>query len=203
MRKFNYGLFLAILFSALVWALIGVAVAKAAEYQDPRLDAVASSVAGHPITAHCYQGAGEWNATEVQSGLTFETDGFTFVGRDQYVNLAPRVCDTLEALLKLGPDAVGPFWAGLAIKVLIHESVHQRGITDEGVTDCAALALVKQYAVSSFGYAATVKQTVYRKLKNGTYRRTVRTVPNPQLAALYASALAWHRALPASYQGSC
>lgn len=202
MRKFNWPLVLCIAFCVGFWLAFGVAVSHAA-YQDQRLNAVASAVAGHPVTVSCAASAHEWSQFEDAAGYTFETDGFTYIGRTpSVIYLAPRICDTLVADEHAGPTAVGDFWNGLAIKVILHEASHQAGISDEGAADCNALSLVKQYA-PSFGYSKTVTSVSYRKLANGTYKRVVRTVPNPALARLYSWASFWHRALPANYQGTC
>ena len=178
------------------------ATAARAAYQDPKLNAVASAVAGHPVIASCATGAHEWSQFEDVAGLAFETDGFTFVGRDNVIYLAPRICDILLADFSYGVTAVGDYWNGLAIKTIIHESVHQRGITDESVTDCTALKLVKQYALS-FGYAAKVTQVSYVRVKEGRYRRVTKLVANPALDRLYQSAVAWHKQLPIAYQVAC
>lgn len=198
MRKFT------VLLIAVLCVAFYLAGRADAAHGDLRLDTVATAVAGHPISVSCGDNSLDYAKTEQQAGLTFDTDGFTFVGRQPEIWLAPRVCDTLSALLNPAQHAqVGPLFAGLAIKVIIHESVHQRGISDEGLTDCTALGLVKQYAVSSFGYPATIKIVVYKRLKSGAYSRSVKTVPNPELAKVYAAALYWHRLLPPSYQGGC
>lgn len=175
----------------------------AAAYQDPPLNDVASAVAGHPVIASCAATSVEWSQFEATGGYPAEVDGFTFVGRDNVIFLAPRICQTLTALLGPAHDDVGPYWAALAIKVLIHESIHQRGVLDEGVTDCTALPLVPTYAASSFGYPATISQVTFSKVKGGLYKRTVKTIPNPVLAKLAYWALQWHRAQPANYQGGC
>jgi hypothetical protein len=190
--------FVVVLLLALAWAGRG-----AAAYQDPRINAVASSVSGKPITASCAADSREWAQFQTTAGFKTEQDGFTFVGQAPIIYLAPRVCQTLMALLGAPRFDVGPYWAALAIKVLIHESVHQRGITDEGITDCTALPLVPTYAVSSFGYPAKVTKYVYTKTKLGTFKRAKKTVPNPELAKLAYWALQWHRAQPANYQGGC
>jgi hypothetical protein len=133
--------------------------------------------------------------------VPFEADGYTFIGRENIVHLAPEICATLEADFRYGPTGVGTLMNGRAIKVLLHEASHQAGVDDEGQADCLALSLVKQYA-PSFGYARTVVKTTY--VRQGTlYRRVTKTVPNPAIAAVYAAALAWHRLLPKNYQGDC
>lgn len=210
LRRINWGLIVVVLACLLFWALVGWATANAVAsrataqaVQYPALNAVASAVAGHPVVASCATSTHEWASFEDKAGYTFEVDGFTFIGRESVIYLAPRICDTLMADLTEGPASVGPFWLGLAIKVILHESTHQAGVVDEGATDCLALSLVKSYAVSTFKVAATITKVVYTKTASGLYRRTVHTVPNPLLASIYASALRWHRLLPAEYQGGC
>jgi hypothetical protein len=171
------------------------------------LDHVASMVAGHNVTVDCVDSDLEWVSLEGQHGVTVDTDGFTNIGTP-VVYIGPRACDALEAL-DAGYD-VGVVYASIAIKTLIHESVHQRGISDEAITDCTALGLVKQYAVQFFGYAATVPLTTYkrvvkvvRKVRFSTLVAVTTTVPNPALAALQDWAQRWHNSLPAQYHGSC
>lgn len=173
-------------------------------YQEPGLNAAASAVAGHAVIASCAATDAEWAQFETVPGFPFEVDGFTYASKDNVIYLSPRVCQTLTALEDpLKRNEVGPYWAALAIKSLVHESVHQRGVLDEGVTDCTAVTLVSEVAVRSFGYPATSKVYVYTKTKAGTYRRTSKTVPNPVLARLTFWASQWHRAMPAIYQGGC
>lgn len=187
---------------SLVAAFAAAAGARAA-YYDANLNVIAGAVAGHPVIVTCYDSPGEYEGVEYAHGVTYEDDGFTSPTLDNVIYLAPRICDTLHALLYgPGPDDVGVFWAGLAIKTLIHESVHQSGILDEGVTDCTALALVTTYAVKYFHYPAKVAKVSYVR-QGKLYKRVTKTVPNPALARLYLMAEAWHAALPPEYQGGC
>lgn len=190
-----------VLIGVVTFALVFVSAARAAG-QDSRINAVASAVAGHPVIVSCATTTHEWAQFEDTAGLTFETDGFTFASRDNVVFLAPRICETLLADFQYGPTLVGDYMNALALRVLIHESVHQRGVTDESMTDCTALTLVEHYALS-FGYAAKVTSVSYVRVKDGHYRRVVKVVPNPALERLYTQALASHRLLPASYQTVC
>jgi hypothetical protein len=201
MKRINWELILALTFCVCFWLAVGALVAKAA-YQDGTLNNVASKIAGHPVTVACYSGTHEWATAEDAAQYTFETDGFTYIGRTPAViYLSPRVCDTLEADLHGLP--AGDYWNGLAIKVLLHESSHQAGIADEAGAECNALSLLKAYA-PTFGYSLTVKTTTYVRVgKTLTYKRVVKTVPNPALSRLAHWAEFWHRALPANYQGNC
>lgn len=186
----------------IVAALIGVGIAKAS-YTDITLNTAASKIAGHPVTVACYSSGHEWVQAEDSAfpGQNFEADGFTFIGRTPAViYLSPRVCDTLEADLHGNP--AGDYWNGLAIKVLLHEASHQAGIADEAGAECNALSLLKAYA-PTFGYALTVQRVTYVKVTKTTYKRVVKTVPNPALASLSRWAEFWHHALPANYQGTC
>jgi hypothetical protein len=204
---------------AIVGAVIALAVPAtgAAENRPhPTLDAVATAVAGKPLTVHCETDWLVWiKAFEsVGENGTF-VNGFTNLeAAVVYVN--PRQCETLHAMLN--GWSVGTYYAASALLTLVHESVHQRGITDEGVTDCTALPLVPGIATSSFQIPATVSEQYLAPVKrqlvfrvNG--KRIVRTVttqgsrfrvvPNPWLSSLVADALAWHRAKPPEYQGGC
>lgn len=190
---------------AIVVTLLALVAGRAyAAYQEPGLNVAASAVAGHAVIVSCAATDAEWAQFETVPGFPFEVDGFTYASKDNVIYLSPRVCQTLTALEDpIKRNDVGPYWAALAIKSLVHESVHQRGVLDEGVTDCTAVTLVSEVAVRSFGYPATSKVYVYTKTKAGTYRRTSKTVPNPVLARLTFWASQWHRAMPAIYQGGC
>lgn len=201
MKKINWGLVAAILFSLLVWAAIGVASAKAA-YSDTRLDAIASAIAGKPVTVSCGSDESDWTTTEKTAGYTFNVDGFTYVSRPT-IYLSPRICDTIEADLHEGPTAVGDYWNGLAVKVFIHEATHQAlASSDEGLVECQAFKNVRLYA-PLFGYTKTVVQTTYAHVTKTTYKRVTKTVPNPALARLTHWASFWHNLLPASYRAVC
>lgn len=210
------GLRLAMIF--VMFALFMFACSKAARganSPNATLNAVASNVAGHPVSVWCETSDRGWVDLENQHN-TGEDDGFTVQG-EPTVYLAPRICDTLEYMLGYGYQATGLLWDALAIKTLLHESVHQRGITDEGVTDCTALSLLPQY-VTDFGIPATVSATSYTRVTRavritfGVRHKVVRystmvpsttQVPNPDLQKLENYAESWHKSLPASYQGGC
>jgi hypothetical protein len=96
--------------------------------------------------------------------------------------------------------------------------VHQRGITDEGVTDCTALPLVVPAMEKWFGLTKTVPvQTTrsvvrtlrrkiagkWRAIKYRTLVPVTEMVPNPDYARAAGWALAWHRTKPPEYQGDC
>jgi hypothetical protein len=192
------------------------APAVAGNWQDTRLDSAASQVAGHPVQVWCESTWTDW----IHEGDYLREDfglvrGVTWISYPTvYIN--PTECETLHALL--GGEHIDTYHASLAIQVLAHESVHQRGISDEGVTDCTALPLVPQLAIDYFGipttvtdtYLKTVRKKVTVRAKGRTYvryvtvqRQATRLVANPYLTGLAQDALRWHRTLPAEYQGNC
>jgi hypothetical protein len=196
----------------LAFASTAVAASKG-DWPDSRLDAAAASVAGHPVQVWCEGSWGDWIHAGDQQGVDFGVVfGFTVIGQP-VIYIDPSECLTLHAML--ANDFVGSFEVSIALLTLAHESVHQRGIADEGQAECTALPLVPGLAVNFFGYPETVPQTkivsytktVVRRIKGKTYRFKVRSqkavtvqVANPFLAYLATDALAWHRTLPPAYQ---
>lgn len=175
--------------------------ANAANYNDTRLDAVATAIAGHPVTVTCADTTRDWVADEDAAHLTFEADGYTFVGGQPIIWLAPRVCATLEALLAHPAAQVGPYWVALAVKTILHESTHQSGVLDERTTDCKALAILPTW-LPKFGIAAKVAQASYVKQKSGLYKRVTKTVTNPLFAQTISYAKYWHNLVP-GFGGPC
>ena len=179
----------------------------------PTLDAVASAVAGKPVSVWCETRWADWIhvGDSIQDDWSF-VNGFT-VPSDPTIYLNPAICETLHAVL--GREDVGLYHASLAIHVLVHEGVHQRGSSDEGVTDCTALSLFKDVAIRWFGFTATEDEayttTARRRVKVApgrfaTVRQTVvrhRQVPSRRLARAYDYAVRWHRSAPREYQGTC
>lgn len=205
-----------IVLAVAVLALTFAGTATASNWPHAQLDNVATTVAGHPVNVWCESSWADW----IHTGDTFGEDwsylyGFTFQSTPVvYVN--PAVCGTLHAMLA-GSD-VGTFHASVAILALAHESVHQRGVVNEGDTDCTALPLVPGLAADFFGVPRTVTRTrivrytrtVVRRLsgrlvriKVPALRTTQVSIRNPYLDELAASALAWHRSAPPQYQGTC
>ena len=205
---------------SIVLAVLAVAihagVANAENQSNPVFDQIASDVAGKPVTVYCEDDWYPWIKSFEEDGLngTFVT-GFTFPDTP-IVFVSPRQCETLWALHER--QSVGTCYAASAIFTLAHEAVHQRGIADEGLTDCTALPLVAGLAVKYFGITETVterylvpktiKRTVMvaKKKKTVTVRTTVqatRTVPNPWFQQLKVDTVSWHKAKPAEYQGNC
>lgn len=202
----------------LLVALMGVGAgsAGAANLPNPVFDQIASEVAGKPVSVYCETDWFVWIKA-------FESIGVNGGGINGFTNLStptvfvsPRQCETLWALH--ARENVGTYYAASAVFTLAHEAVHQRGITDEGVTDCTAMPLVAGIAVRYFGIAEFVTQTylvpktikrtvvVGKKKKTITVRtmeQATRQVPNPWFEQFKADTLRWHKAKPAEYQGSC
>jgi hypothetical protein len=189
-----------------ILALVGASSASAQNWPESKLDAVASHVAGHPVSVWCEDNWRDW----IHTGDSVNEDwsyvgGFTVLSTPT-VYLAPDVCETLHVLAKSGPSFVGAYHASWAVQALVHEGVHQRGVADEGETDCAALSIVGDIAVRHFGYKRTERQAYVHKRKvKGRSVTSVRyrQVPSPALAAFTSFAQAWHDAAPDEYQGTC
>lgn len=65
------------------------------------------------------------------------------------MQLTSRVCQRLEGWLR-GKNTPTPEDLGRELRTFVHESVHLRGIVDEGVTDCTALSLIPGIARLNF-----------------------------------------------------
>jgi len=192
----NKSLVITALFCVL-WLACGFGLAKAA-YQDPALNAAASTIAGKPVIVSCPESIHEWAQFEDIAGFKFEVEGFTYVGRDNVIFLAAEACKALVADLRYGPTAVGDYWNGLAIRALVHEATHQRlNSGDETLVDCTTLATIRSY-LPLFGYTPTVTRVTYVKLKSGTYRRVSKVVPNPATASVMQWITFWD-----SYHAVC
>lgn len=214
MRKYILALLVVVAACAVFAGTAGASTKS--NWPNAQLDSAASSVAGHPVTVWCEDSWGDW----IHAGDHYSEDwsyllGFTFISQPEiFVN--PQVCETLHALVS-GLD-VGAYHASQAILTLAHESVHQRGISDESVTDCTAYPLVPGLAANFFGVPRTVNEkrivsytkAVVKRANGRTVKVKVRAqkvvwkaVANPYLNLLGAYAQAWHKSAPAAYQGAC
>jgi hypothetical protein len=185
--------------------------ASAGNWPESRLDAAASSVAGHPVQVWCESSWGDWvHAGDAESVDFAQILGFTAPSTSTAIFISPSLCETLHALLSFGPSKVGNYWGSLAVHVLVHESEHQAGHIDEGEADCAALAVDDSVAVQYFGYQTSEQQrytvTVTHRTKRivtVTQQSRYRTVPSEQLAEFHSFDHAWHAATSPAYQGGC
>ena len=208
----------AFVFAAVAAAVLAVAAGSAAaeNLPNPVFDQVATEVAGKPVSVFCETDWYPWIKF-------FEEDGINGGGINGFTSLAspivfvsPRQCETLWALQS--GASVGTYYAASAVFTVAHEAVHQRGITDEGVTDCTALPLVPGLVVKYFGISELVSErylapkTIKRVVKVGKQKKTVtvrtmveatRQVPNPWLGDFERDVVRWHKAKPAEYQGNC
>jgi hypothetical protein len=193
-------------------ALAGASAATAADWHLARLDAVASSVAGHPVSVYCEGSRAEW--VDVERHMGFDGDslaGFTFnpgvddpFGNLNMVYIEPSACEALHVYSAMGWGAIGaandaglrPL--GTAGLTLVHEAVHQRGVSDEGQTECAAYRMMPTLWTSQFG----VKPKIWTWARVG--RRMVhRFVANPTYTRLMAWTKADHNSLPSQYRTVC
>jgi len=102
---------------------------------DPRLDAVASQIAGRPVTVGCY------THTEPEAPWAMGAWGYVYVG-SSYEYLDETVCDGAQAILN--GDQTVPLWkSAIGTLVLAHESYHlNRGVREPGneaYTECHAI----------------------------------------------------------------
>jgi hypothetical protein len=220
-------LFLAAFLAALALGHHNATAASLADTGDPRLDAVASGIAGHPVHVYCEDDLAEW------AGFYTAALGFTYAPEtgNTTVWVHPYVCGFLHKMLDEAasnpPDSNDYPYMGIAqaVHVLTHESVHQIGgqyadcyvvpgdASCEGRTDCRALELDRATAVA-LGVPATVPQRAERlravKVRvRGKVRRVYRRyyvtvrVPNPVLDTLRWHEVQMHDGLPPQYLGPC
>lgn len=210
----------AFLLAAVAAALAGTA--QAGNQPHPTLDAIASEVAGRPVSVWCET---DWDDWHTMTGGRFP-GAFVRSLTDTVAYMGPLRCTDLTAAVS-GSASVTQLGGGL--QALLHEAVHLRGVLDEGETDCTALGLVREYAIRYFGFPETVaeKRRVTRTVRvkrrvwvrrDGRRVRVVRwvrvkrtvtvtvTVPNPALANVYGAASQVHRrsvSADPSYAGFC
>lgn len=191
----------------LIALVLGFApTAAAANQPHPTLDAVASEVAEKPVSAWCEMDLAAWTNMAASAGLPAWAGGYTYPSTPT-VYIAPQHCSTLRVALNNGVETAGAYWFSGALLTLAHESVHQRGILDEQLADCTALALVGTLATKHFGVTPTVtikeprsvSRTVVRRVRGVVVRLKVRDVvmvsatrPNPLLAQIGGWAAGWH-----------
>jgi hypothetical protein len=140
----------------LAFTLLGLALASpavAANRPDPRLDAAASWVAGRAITVRCETDQATWDA-ESGNDLApgFIRSGYYSGGST--INIGPWGCLRLHSALEKHGSVLLHELAQ-AMHTLTHESIHARGVEDEGETDCISLGLVDEVAVGWFGFTRT------------------------------------------------
>ena len=166
-----------------------------------KLDSIASTFAGKPVTVHCEMDSEAWDAMVQQASLGqrrgSSVGGFAYPGTTR-LYLSPQNCG---ALLRTFQD--GYIHAGLrpladGLMTLLHEAEHLRGTVDEGETDCAALRAFRGY-LDDVGVPATVVKPV--KVAG---RFIVKRVVNPYFTRLVQLAGIIHATRPTpDYRRAC
>jgi opacity protein-like surface antigen len=96
-------------------------------------------VAGKPAHVYCAATQAEFNAADQQYTGVVLGAGFTILGGDQTF-LSPWVCGYLNRWLAKRP--VTDYHLAVSVFALTHEAELQKGMTDESLADCAALAVM-------------------------------------------------------------
>jgi hypothetical protein len=130
----------------LVSATSASASAPAGFNEAVKLEPAASFVAAKPVTVYCANSEYTWE----QYGGTSTEHGLATPGSSE-IKIDPDGCRYLRTALNMHkiPDGFGA-----ALLVLVHESIHARGETDEGITDCDAVREMPRVAVKFFGVKA-------------------------------------------------
>lgn len=192
------------------WLLLGVlaitffvaltAPAEGAVPPAERINAIATKVAGKPVSVVCSFDAEAWDEKVRQVSLGqrrgTSVDGYAYAGTTQ-AHLGPQACIPLYNVLTYGISYAGVGPSAFGLLTLLHEAMHLRGLRDEAATDCAALGVFKSY-VGALGVSATVS-----KPTNVKGRYVLKRVVNPIIRALQQAAVRHHNNRPAEYQGGC
>lgn len=131
--------------------LLGAGSVQAQEPRAPagfresfRLEAPASFVADRPTQVWCARNDSVWHAAKQGAG----SDGYALIQGD--VTFYPAgTCATLEAW-RPGSPVTSLF--GLDLIVLVHESFHVSGTTDERAAQCQAKRKLAEVAIRFFGF---------------------------------------------------
>lgn len=181
-------------------ALSLVPASLAADTPTPKLDEIASVVAGKAVTVHCEIDDAEWNAriVEVSKGLLqgYEVDGYAFPNTTRLF-LAPQACRPLLAALEVRVNFTTAYEFSVGLVTLIHEATHLRGLLGEGEADCEAVREAPSY-IDDFGIPA---KTTLRRVVRGIVVYT--RIANPLIARLKANFKRVHDLRPPAYQGTC
>jgi hypothetical protein len=121
---------------------------------EDRAAEVASAIAGHSVEVHCPGPIRRHVFYEITEGrVRFSADGVP----DPETNLSADACAGLRRVLDKGAslNLECLYWncskadtrAAMGLIVLTHESVHMRGVMDEGVTECEAEQRVEATAL--------------------------------------------------------
>jgi hypothetical protein len=142
--------------SALSIALLLPASAWAARFPQyfPRVSAIASHVAGHPVDIFC-EVQSDWEVDPVQ-GVAPDAWGYTrfdpTTGRPLYAALEPHTCGYLLLLIQDPNERSGLhgkegyYGEARGLLSLLHEANHLRGVRSESAASCNALRAIPTYA---------------------------------------------------------
>lgn len=188
---------------------------------DPRIDAIASGIAGFPVTVTGEDDANAWVELVREGNISCpncagEPVGFAVIA-DHHVYFSPDIWDTLEGIESSGASNVIPLSAAAgAILQLTHEVYHVKlQSTDEGRVNACALQAFPTILSTYFGVAPTVTQTTttrvrYRVKVHGRwvvrYRsvKTAATIANQAYLRFVAAAKAYYASQPPPYStGTC
>ena len=124
-----------------------------------RLSPRASMIVGKPVRVYCTGDRELWADTTIEKGWDAGTEGFASFDRGE-AYLAPWVCQPLERWVRGKTMPLSDL--AVAIHVLIHESIHLRGIHDETAAECGSVREAAKWARALFGVkrAATLRQVV-------------------------------------------
>jgi hypothetical protein len=168
----------------LVLAVLGLRGHMRRTEVERRAGAVASAIAGHQVRVHCPGPIRRHLLYEITEGrVRFSADGVP----EPETNLSGDACAGLRRVLdqRASLDLQCLYWrcsaadtrAAMGVAVLTHESVHMRGVADEGLTECeaqrrvAASALALGLSSSSAAALAHWMGTDYADMLPERYRR--------------------------------
>jgi hypothetical protein len=184
----------------------------------PKLNAVASDIAGRQIVATCEQDRDQydWDFTYDNWGVL----GVWYGSMPNDVFLAPAACEPLLTQQNYGLKDAGLRFFAVGVLTLVHESFHARsnGVWSEADTEACAMKYLSR-GIEDFGIYSThtvaVKKTVTRWVKRKIRGRVVRyrtsrvvtvyrDVTNPDYGRILDWGLINHNELPPQYlNGVC
>jgi len=124
-------------------AAVGFARHENRVREQDRLAAIASQLAGRPVSVHCPSFLASLVRVRTEGGwVKFDGDGRPA----DYTELSPEVCKALRHLDRVdftcvarGDCTYKQFKAAWAAHTVAHESFHLRGIQSEAIAECYAL----------------------------------------------------------------
>jgi hypothetical protein len=118
-------------------------------HEAKQLEPAASYVARKPIVVTCADSADTWRAfLDANYPPGTKANGSTQPG-SSVIQLAPAACPALGGQLS-HPRADPAYAFAASLQILVHESLHAAGMTDEAETDCSAVHRVPGIATRFF-----------------------------------------------------